>query len=729
LIAEPLLDQEESIDVSGNTRYRRLFYQLINVERFPSVANEAKAELNGYLEKLAQRHKSNTDLLVSKKAILDYFEKKTRKFPIEEPLNAAQCAYVLQQYAPLALTEASWLESSFQAVNGHTEVSAALFQIYRRLTSGVRKGSATRDYRYLLQQYGLTLPAVYTHSFSLQPDVADASFHTPVIQQSLALYSRTYLAEIIGYTLARAFNPSFLGLLSRSTTSANSSLAVRQEQIFAFGGAGQETQTIGLAAVGSYLDSFTNLEEINFQYRKIWLGIGLYESLIDSFGSRLLKQLGSMPNSADGVLAVFRRKAKYAKGHHGHICVGDKTLDQWFEDGISDGQAFLDGLVGSKYVDTDQPENSRFINEITSPNGLMFGVFSASEIEIILRWLRTNSNNLGRPAPVDINAFRWLEVSASSNQSRTSIKKLSNRELYYRLINMEFHRDVLPMARSYVVRCLRKAKVQAKISKRDRCIPYKHEQFHRFIEASYQREMDAYQPITGRPRFGKNVYIWAVEQFAPTLLVDGCWLQYFHRVKVVNPEIGGRLWSIYADEIGNGRSPENHPNVYRRLLQKLKVDLPAFDTREFSEHQGFADSAFDLPVYFLAISQFPQSYLPEILGLNMAIELSGLGAVYMRLAESLEYWGIDAQIVRLHLSIDNLASGHSALAKESIGLYLDQIRVNSGEVEMQRQWQRIWTGYLSLGTVPTVFKLGLFWHYIMRFGRHSLWRRCLGGNA
>ena len=727
--AEKLCVPDKWLDVSRDTCFRRLFYQLINVERFPGAAPEGRAELNRYLEELTQTQESNIDRPVSKKILIDYFSKNARNFSTDIVLNYAQCAYALQQYAPIALTEASWLESTFQAAIGHTKVSAALFLIYSELSSGVKKGTATHDYRYLLQQYGLTLPALYTRTFSLQANVADASFCIPVLQQSLALYSRTYLAEIIGYTLAWVFNPAFLSFLSRSITSADSTSASRQEQIFSFGGAGSELQTIGLMAAGSYLDSFTGVEEIYFQSRKIWLGIRLYELLIDSFWSGLSKHLRSMPNAADTVLAVFRQKARYAKGYHEFIRIGDKTLDEWFEDGISDGQAFLEGLIGSGYFDADQPENCRFIKEFISPNGPMFGVFSASDIDTILGWLRSKSNKPGRSIPVDSNASRPLRIATSTYQHRTANIKLSNRELYYRLINVEMHREVLPAARVYVDRCLRWARFQSSCLTQNRCSPYSHERFHRYIETSYRREMEAYQPVVGRPKLSKNVYIWGIEQFAPTLLVDGCWLQKITKVKQVAPEIGERLWSIYADEIGHGRSRENHPNVYRRLLHELKIKLPPVGTREFAEHPGFLDSAFDLPVYFLAISQSPHCYLPEILGLNMAIELSGLGAGYMRLAESMEYWGIDARIVRLHLSIDNLASGHSALAKEAIELYLDQIRVISGEAEMQRQWQRIWAGYLSLATVPRVFKYRLIWHYVMHFGRHSLWRKCLGGNA
>ena len=71
--------------------------------------------------------------------------------------------------------------------------------------------------------------------------------------------------------------------------------------------------------------------------------------------------------------------------------------------------------------------------------------------------------------------------------------------------------------------------------------------------------------------------------------------------------------------------------------------------------------------------------MPEIIGLNLAIELGGLGSVYQRLVDELEFWEIESQIIRLHISIDNLASGHSAIAREVIMLYLDGILNQHGD--------------------------------------------------
>jgi hypothetical protein len=165
------------------------------------------------------------------------------------------------------------------------------------------------------------------------------------------------------------------------------------------------------------------------------------------------------------------------------------------------------------------------------------------------------------------------------------------------------------------------------------------------------------------------------------------------------------------------------------LLDSLHIDLPPIHDRAFCEHPGFIDSAFDIPVYLMAISKFPARFLPELLGLNMAIELSGLGRVYLRLAQELRYWGIDPKIVNVHLSIDNLASGHAALAKNAIQHYLDQIAASQGEDAKDAHWRRIYHGYCSLATAGRIFKMALVVFYLYKqfkshyTDRHLLTRR------
>ena len=158
--------------------------------------------------------------------------------------------------------------------------------------------------------------------------------------------------------------------------------------------------------------------------------------------------------------------------------------------------------------------------------------------------------------------------------------------------------------------------------------------------------------------------MWGLEQVAPMILIDGCWLQNSLSIKNVNSDIADILFGIYCDELGNGNFNQSHPVIFQQLLDSLSIKVPSVYSPKFIEHPGFINSAFDLPVYMMGLSHFSIDFLPELLGLNMAIELSGLGKSYMRLVDEWTYWGIDPAIASVHISIDNVASGHTFFGKK-----------------------------------------------------------------
>ncbi len=96
------------------------------------------------------------------------------------------------------------------------------------------------------------------------------------------------------------------------------------------------------------------------------------------------------------------------------------------------------------------------------------------------------------------------------------------------------------------------------------------------------------------------------------------------------------------------------------------------------------------------VSQFPKQFLPEILGLNLAIELSGVGGTYRTTSRALRHYGYDSLFVDLHNTVDNVSTGHTALALEAVKMHRDEMLARGGRAEVQRRWQRVWTGFRSL---------------------------------
>lgn len=290
--------------------------------------------------------------------------------------------------------------------------------------------------------------------------------------------------------------------------------------------------------------------------------------------------------------------------------------------------------------------------------------------------------------------------------SQNSGKLVPVRKLYHTLLNREHYPDSFLKARCYAQRILTYTTMLAPLQTGlRRGFEYDKRAFIDRVDAIYNREIKRYLPLKSHPTVSRAFCLWGIRQMAPAILVDGCWLENIAGAEPTQDAAQYRLVRTFADEVGAGCFEHNHPYIYRCLLENVGVWLPPTSSLAFSEDTSLCNAAFFLPTYLLSIGIHPQSYFPEILGLNLGIELSGLGAGYLHLVEVLSYYGIDPTIIRLHLSIDNLASGHAALARDSIIAHLGKVSNDSGRYALTTEWKRIWCGYLSLYTAIFPFIL------------------------
>jgi hypothetical protein len=68
--------------------------------------------------------------------------------------------------------------------------------------------------------------------------------------------------------------------------------------------------------------------------------------------------------------------------------------------------------------------------------------------------------------------------------------------------------------------------------------------------------------------------------------------------------------------------------------------------------------------------------------------------------EELKRLNINSYYFQLHISIDNLASGHAARAATAVKKYLEFVRVRFGAEVMQEQWRRVMIGFFLNGINP-----------------------------
>jgi hypothetical protein len=602
-------------------------------------------------------------------------------------LDQAERRSLVLALSPAMLLEGAWLARVAQPAMAHLPVPGALFAIYCRMV-GPTSDSIPLPLRFrnLLTALNLDLPPLYSPTFFSDPRCPDFALHLPCLHLSLLHRPRTFFPELLGYTLAHCFlDPAWWARLAGGLDSAWVSARERFSN---------DVRPLASAAWESYLRTDGDSERIR-------AGWHLYRR---SFEALLLAASGDghRPITAQEAMAdIVRTKRPYAVAYHRRVMLRGRSLDRWLEEAENDPAPLLEALRNSPYVNLACPAASRLIRAMDF-GGSMFGAFTADERRLCLEWIE---NPAAEAEPEDSRgtalgrAGETGTVQAPSNTAVRPGKHSENRRrLFTALLRAESSGDCPPEAAIAVERMLRRSRRLDWLKPGRHCPRhYDPAAFSSWIESIYRREVTRYRPPRGDPGIGREFCLWAILQLAPAILVDGCWLAGIPTASENLGEVERHLLHIYADEVGMGKPEQNHANVYRRLLESLDLAIPDFETEAFARDPRFVDAAFEFPAYMLAIGLLKNRYFPEMLGLNLAIELSGLGAAYMQVVDILRHHGIDPAIIQLHQTIDNLESGHAARARDAVLLYLDRIR-RSDSAAVQAAWFRVRLGYLSLQT-------------------------------
>lgn len=206
------------------------------------------------------------------------------------------------------------------------------------------------------------------------------------------------------------------------------------------------------------------------------------------------------------------------------------------------------------------------------------------------------------------------------------------------------------------------------------------------VAAQYEKNVRSRDARAAQPAV--DVDAEASGAAAITQVFDGVWLQGFADVSRASREEYGWLFRIYASEHGDGEFAWNHCQIFRRAFAELGPDvmLPKTDPRLYR--------LFDVglaPLTTLAVSLNTAHFLPEILGLNLAIEATGVAGMYLdqlgwahkkRLRWRALAW-------RLHNSIDNHIDGHTKWSQAAVQAFMRRVK-ESAPAQVETQWQRIW---------------------------------------
>jgi hypothetical protein len=642
-------------------------------------------------------------------------------------VTLAQLQTALNWLAPQVLTDCGWLRAANSMGHGHEPSHARLFAVWLDAAGLAERSALSASYRAFAQSAGVELSRLTAGGWR-ERDPPSPAFCPAAVHLALERAAPGRYPELLGYSLAhwRVSRARLFWLENLAHEFGLPPFYIQRHR----------------ALLGKHraplFELAGDLPRDTRDYRRLLAGWRLREWTERHFRRDLRRALFAPPSLAARAAALLDRLRPFATGHHGKILLEGKTFDDWLSAG--DWHALHRALRTSGYFAPNQPDASPLFRAMAF-GGPMFGVFSTDEERLLREWLGSegpeapagSAPQTSPPPQIDSPGFSacatsppvipaWTagihgqgccQPSASSmavdatnfcrHDGGTDVTFPSLRALFHALVNENNSLPVLDAAERHVRRILRWTAPLAWTYRGTLGFaPYSSPMLRQRIFAAYRREVARYRPPAQRQAVPAKLCRWGIEQLAPAILVDGSWLRRLGRLEPAENGTIRRLTRIFSDETGAGQAEHHHGNVYRQLLEDQGIHLPPLASREFASHPRLESASFVLPTYLLAIGSFPESYFPELLGLNLAIEFSGLGAGYMHAVDDMQRHGMNPLIVRLHLSIDNLADGHAALALEAIENFLEEARLTGGADAVANQWRRIQKGFLSLrvATIP-----------------------------
>jgi len=426
---------------------------------------------------------------------------------------------------------------------------------------------------------------------------------------------------------------------------------------------------------------------------------------------------------------LMRLRAREGSVYHHQISLEDRPLAAWLTDCRDDPGPFLEVLARSRLVRPGRSDASSLVRGLVSERGPMFRIFSPDDLTIISRWIDSLPAEPGPGKAVGPSAAarRPQEQQDGAVPDLLATQALPGsgpRDLRdaYRLL---MTRTGSPELRDWCWRYVRGwlARTRHRMGSRSVPLPdvWRTEGLRPWLQAQHDRHSAEFEEGADIPLPSRAAVVDDAVQMALLTLIDGSWLQGFTDYELASSDIGHVLFATYWDELGNGEAKLNHPLIYRDVIKKMDVDLPPTGSPEFVSWPGFRDASFELPVYWLCIGRFPRTFLPEVLGLNLAMELSGVGGAYRRAGMALRKYGFSTRFVDIHNTIDNVATGHSAWAADAVDTLMSSLPDSSGPGSRAEAWERVRVGYRSLN--PPGGLMARRAAHRARLAGRSRWRR------
>lgn len=431
----------------------------------------------------------------------------------------------------------------------------------------------------------------------------------------------------------------------------------------------------------------------------------ILDKLIFSFMQSLIEEHRLNVSPFHRLCAIFREKSPYASMHHNNVCMNGVNLAQVFADENFDPVRFSREMIETSWFDKDDPAKSRFFKNLTAFGKPMFGVFSDSELkEIEVGVAAHDGDQTGSHFHENVNLLdSMLEDIERSYRNvplppATTKAPYDLRAMYHALINRKFDRTIDNLSLGYIketIESSRNMDIERYVGKEFIYFHYSKEELYARLNAIYRTQMEAANSVSS-----VDIDIDTIRSihftYAPTAFIDGCWLENVPKIFRYDPNVTLALYNIYYDELGSGEYLYNHARIYEDLLKDLSINLPPAHSIEFARHEFITDGAFRTPVFMLALARHIDDLFPELLGFTLSTELFGLGGFYQYLMNQLQKNKFDTNFYSIHISVDNLSSGHSAMAAKAVVNFME------GAVDLLQSremtdvlWRRVWDGFMA----------------------------------
>lgn len=298
-----------------------------------------------------------------------YVNRRKQQQPREYFPTVSQAFEFLAKVAPVKLVDGAWLYSTVPNCN-QPELKALIYIYLEELGLGHPRANHVTMYQDLLSHYELN---------SYAEHLDDSYYEQAAVQLALAYAPAKYLPLVIGFNLGYEQLP--LHLLITNYELAELGIDPHYFNVHitidnAHNGHAQKS-------LQAFIQHFNHAENPETYLELIKKGYVLND--LGRSSSQIIKELdiGQM------ALKVFQNKALIGQYIHNQKCqFSGKTINDWLSDPAQISE-FLQVMIEKGWIVKDAPvEQSRFWKMIDHPEGKMFGVFNATEKQIIKDWIQ-----------------------------------------------------------------------------------------------------------------------------------------------------------------------------------------------------------------------------------------------------------------------------------------------------------------------------------------------------